>query len=350
MRGLRRDGTGEDGAVAVIVAILMVALLMVGAVVVDLGAMYAKRRMLQNGADAAARAVAADCAKSQCGNYNSTGATYTVANEAAVTSADAGAPDTLVECGASLASLAANSCSAASSFVRVTANKTMTNKLARVVGIETSDVGARATVQWGAAAGLQSELPLTISMCEWKTATSNGTSFNAPPFPPYPSVKTLYFHDTTQAAGNSCPAGPSGGDNPIKGGFGWLKVNEDCVATTEAGSVWYDDKTGRPAPSSCEAADFQAMLGKIIHLPIYDGTNGLTGSNGKYHIAGYAAFYMTGFSINGQYKAKSLVTNQFPCNGPTSCIEGFFTKDFSPSPGTIGTGPNMGVTVTKMVD
>jgi len=51
---LRRD----DGAVAVITALLMVALLGFAAVSVDVGANYAERRQLQNGADAAALAVA----------------------------------------------------------------------------------------------------------------------------------------------------------------------------------------------------------------------------------------------------------------------------------------------------
>jgi Flp pilus assembly protein TadG len=57
MQRLRRD----DGAVAVLVAVCMVALLAVGAFVLDVGRIYAERRQLQNGADAATLAVVMDC-------------------------------------------------------------------------------------------------------------------------------------------------------------------------------------------------------------------------------------------------------------------------------------------------
>ena len=45
---------------------MLVVLLGVGALVIDVGALYAERRQLQNGADAAALAVAADCAEGDC--------------------------------------------------------------------------------------------------------------------------------------------------------------------------------------------------------------------------------------------------------------------------------------------
>jgi len=59
----RLRSTGEDGAVAILVGIMTVVLFGMGALVIDIGAMYAERRQLQNGADAAALAVALECAK-----------------------------------------------------------------------------------------------------------------------------------------------------------------------------------------------------------------------------------------------------------------------------------------------
>ena len=46
---------------------MLVVLIGVGALVIDSGALYAERRQLQNGADAAALAVAQDCADGHCG-------------------------------------------------------------------------------------------------------------------------------------------------------------------------------------------------------------------------------------------------------------------------------------------
>jgi Flp pilus assembly protein TadG len=53
----------EKGAVAIIVAVLMVAVLGCAAIAVDVGAMYAEKAQIQNGADATALAIAGDCAK-----------------------------------------------------------------------------------------------------------------------------------------------------------------------------------------------------------------------------------------------------------------------------------------------
>lgn len=60
MRGL----TGEHGNVTIIVALMLTVLLGAGAIVVDAGAMYLQADKLQAGADAAALAIAQECASS----------------------------------------------------------------------------------------------------------------------------------------------------------------------------------------------------------------------------------------------------------------------------------------------
>jgi hypothetical protein len=69
----------------------------------------------------------------------------------------------------------------------------------------------------------------------------------------------------------------------------------------------------------------QAMWGQIVYIPIFDNTNGLTGNNGQYRLAGYSAFFLAGYNITGQYKQKDVTTNQFPCTGSNTCISGWFT-------------------------
>jgi Flp pilus assembly protein TadG len=58
------------------VAIMIVVLLGMGAIVVDFGQLYVERRELQNGADAAALAVAQDCAGGDCRDETATARTY----------------------------------------------------------------------------------------------------------------------------------------------------------------------------------------------------------------------------------------------------------------------------------
>src|SRR4051794_20383964 len=69
----------DRGAVALMVAIVMpVLLLVLGGVVVDVGSWYSMRAQTQNGADAAAQAVAISCAKGSCNTPVAT--TYATSN------------------------------------------------------------------------------------------------------------------------------------------------------------------------------------------------------------------------------------------------------------------------------
>src|ERR1035438_6105259 len=67
-RSLRLLGRDERGAIGVLVAVLLGAgvLTGMGALVVDVGQLYQERAELQNGADAAALAVAKSCATGTC--------------------------------------------------------------------------------------------------------------------------------------------------------------------------------------------------------------------------------------------------------------------------------------------
>ncbi|MEO5975240.1 MAG: pilus assembly protein TadG-related protein [Ilumatobacteraceae bacterium] len=56
----------DRGAILVWFAAFVIVLLGSGALVIDMGSLWSERRQLQNGADAAALAVALDCAKTAC--------------------------------------------------------------------------------------------------------------------------------------------------------------------------------------------------------------------------------------------------------------------------------------------
>ncbi len=110
LRLLRRD---ERGVVAVIVGLLIgTVLLGLGALVIDVGQLYQERAQLQNGADAAALAVAKSCILGTCTTSTALSTAQTYANENAADGAAGvgtvcGYADTLTACGASTGAMTA---------------------------------------------------------------------------------------------------------------------------------------------------------------------------------------------------------------------------------------------------
>jgi hypothetical protein len=221
-----------------------------------------------------------------------------------------------------------------------------------VGGYSGTNVGACSRVAWGGPSGA-STIPLTISKCEFDYYVGDPPTYGPPP--PYPSITAvpwpyaglehvITFHNT---AGNvaSCAPGPAGSDDPISGGFGWLQ-STNCDVTTDIAN-WFDASPGTSPGSDCKASDFAKAYGQLVHIPIYDGTNGLSGANGEYHMEGYAAFVLTGYRFASAGQKKSLITGSLPCTPPSQCISGFFTQDPDPTGGPIG-GPPMGVIVIQM--
>jgi Flp pilus assembly protein TadG len=366
----------DDGAVALLVAILFGGGVLLGmaALVIDVGALYGERRQLQNSADAAALSLAQDCAARSAACTTSPGNVSGIVNSndsADGTSAVAGVCVTAGGVSTGLCSSASSTLAdclplpaGAQNYVEVrTRTRTASGgTLLPPVFAETlaggysgTAVGACSRVAWGGASGASSAIPLTVSNCEFQHYVGNPpTNFAPPPpYPPWPAATwehTIWFHDTTNALAGSCPAGPAGSDDPISGGFGWLQSTSCEVTSTVAN--WFDASPGTSPGSDCRAAEFAASYGQLVDIPIYDGTNGLNGANGKYHIKGYAAFVLTGYYLGGSYKKKSLITGDYPCGrtpttGDERCISGFFTQDLTPTSGVIG-GTDMGVTVIQM--
>jgi hypothetical protein len=351
----RRD---DDGAIAVIVGVMIITLLAFGAIVVDLGSAYQERRVLQNGADAAALAIARDCGTTGCADFTTT------AQSLADDNADDAATNIEEICGSGTGMTACAdppAIPAGANYVRV---KTKTedadggDKLhfgfARVLGVSDTTVHAHAIAVWGGPSSLTSSLPVTVSDCEFKAYTLDGTVL-APPPPylaaaPYPTLpfleKTIYFHDTTGA--NPCAESEGGSGYDLPGGFGWLATSSGCLATSTTGN-WFADSTGRPPPNSCTWQLMAQEWKQVVAVPVFTQTNNLNGANGSYLVEKFAAFYLTGYSIAGQYKEKSVVTNTYPCSGQASCISGYFIDDSSLFTGTVG-GASSGVTVVNLFE
>ncbi len=339
MRGLRDD----SGAVTVLVALLMpVVLLGLGAIVIDAGALYAERRQLQNGADAAALALAKE--------YAST-ASATCVPGAGVGTADPYADQNSNDIFGSVTE--AIECPAPNEVRVTTATRSgeggsMRPFLAQFLGAGDTTVRAVAAAAWGPPSGLTSALPLTISECEYNAATSGGLAVG----PPFDAAleEVLHFHnDKTHESG--CPTSASGSDAP--GGFGWI-LSSTCQATTSSATPVYDADPGLSIPSGCTSSYLASLIGTVVSIPVFSSTNGLTGSNLDYNMnGGYVGFYLTGYRLSGNPAFVRNSPSLHPsrrCTGEQRCIYGYFTTDPTPGSGVIGTGPFMGVNVVQMTE
>ena len=285
----------ERGAAAVLIALVLVPLLGFAAIAVDIGSLYADRAKLQISADAAALAVAADCARGACGNMLATARTMILAND----------PD-----GNSAQPVLSNS----PLSVTVSGSTPQQHWFAPVLGHDSTAVSATATVGWGGPSGGTAVLPLTFSWCSFYAQTHGGL----------PSGTTTQIISLSKSADTASQCtGPSG--NVVPGGFAFLITPANlCTAASAIGSLM-NSSTGDTPPNGCTAADFASYIGKTVLLPIFDQFGG-TGSGGWYRVYGYAAFQLTGYQFTGQYSYGGNKVCGPTSNGNDRCITGYFTR------------------------
>ena len=347
-----------------LVAVITVPVLFgLGALVVDVGSLYAEKRQLQNGADAAAYAVAASCVRSatdclsarstaqSSANNNADDATSTVDE---VCGSVGPASSVLNTCGATrcpqnpAATLPPNG----TTFVRVTTSTrtasgatVMPPLLSGALGFTGSRVCAEATVSWGAPAGVTT-VPLAFNQCEFARLVPTGV-----PADPGAGSAQVLFHDG--ASTDVCSAGRNASDTP--GSFGFLDPGSSgaCAATVVNGQV--STSTGNAVPLACKdtfnhglqtAADPNRIANTTVLIPIFSSASG-NGSNAVYTISGYAAFFVTGWSFPGQNYYPEKPAAQ-PCTGSQTCIVGYFQR-YVALDAPLGTGLAVyGLAVTKL--
>jgi len=344
MRTLRpRARAGDRGGVVTLVAIVLGTgvLMGAGALAVDVGQLHAERDQLQSGADGAAVAVAQNCVlkPNTCASQQSVATTYAGLNANDGTSAASvcGTMSGLPACGAGVSNLGACIGTAPSTpyaEVRTSTRRTDGGTLlppsfaGALLGEEyhgaTVHACARAVYFYPSTAH---GLAITLSTCEWNKLALN-------------TEAVIYIHGTNKG---DCPTSNSGWDKP--GGFGYLDDDANCEATITLGFANADPGSG--ATNECKAAFLQAWTSrKVVYLPVYDYVTG-TGTNSKYHIAGFSAFVLTGYRISGSDEQKSWLTNTVPCKGNDRCLSGYFVSGLLPS--ASGSGGTFGAKVVKLV-
>jgi Flp pilus assembly protein TadG len=258
---LKRD---EHGAVAVLVALAMAALLAAAALAYDIGSLLSERAQLQNGADAGAIAIAQTCAT----GTGATGCTAPTPKAQAFADANTNAGSATVR-----------SVTVTGSSARVVLEKSMPLSFAATFGIASKTVSAAATASWGSPVRGPAVLPLTFASCSF-TAQPVGTA------------EDLIAHQIGDTGTSQCTSSTTG--QILPGGFGWLDESATCSITATAGtSMTASSNTGVSASQAC-AALLPTLLGQTVLLPVYDSTTG-QGTTGTYHLAGWAEFQLLGW-------------------------------------------------------
>jgi len=363
--------TQEEGATLVFVAVVLVALLALTAFAVDFGRMWEERRQLQNGADAAALAVAEDCARDLCdGLYDE----YAIAD----LYADDNARDGFAEAWMVELDLDAQTVTVHNRTEDPGGDNHFDMLFAGIVGFDGFTIGAQATVAWGGLASEVATIPIIISDCEFTRphgyggaggvfdatdgsllATTHlfvdpktrlpyespypgwwaaGPQESTPEYPyadldgiagldwdlnedgeadAYPQPTVLTFHDGGGTEECNAQAGQdTDADGSLPGGFGWLDVAGagPCEAVIVAG--WVDGDPGASPSTGCDSDMLRALLFTDgVNIPYFSDVDGVQGggASGEFEVAGYGGFHVVGYNFGGQFRDHRLPLMSDPC-------------------------------------
>ena len=313
-----RSGDLETGAVTVLTAVLTVVLLLMVAMVVDTGLLYAEKAQLQSGADAAALA-AANCSsqKPAC----SASAAQTLAGGLVNQNSNDNASN-LTGLDFSVAGQVTSTTSTLSD-----GNSFLTMPFAGITGQSQAKLTATATATWGSISAGTAVLPFTFGACQVDLGATD---------------TAILLHSDSKV--KKCGAwNPSSGLNG-PGGFGYLSPDANCQVTVSVYGVAPSD-SGNSMPNGCDGV-LDANLGKTVLLPIFSA---YISKPKSYQIAGWGAFVLTGYNLpaNKPNKSAGIWTG-----GNGTGLEGHFVKVLTYEEGfTYGAPPdkfgNANVHLTK---
>lgn len=340
MRRLNELQERERGAISVILALVLVALLGFTAIAVDVGMLYSEKAQLQNGADAAALLVAQKCAKntsdSDCSATSALASSYANAN---ANDSLSNIKSTLLDKTNRTVTLTAGAQEAGNAPNKVSLF------FARALGISVTEVYAQSTVTWGSPMAGRTAFPLAFSVCQVKDSIGG-------------ALQLLQDHGVNQNA--DCLYGPSGA--AVEGGFGWLVQDTGvCGGTIDIALNEGGSDPGNNAPNNCSATlqkwvdEITAGRDVIVLLPVYTSVTG-TGNGAVYHLISFAAFKVKGWKFTGNGGAPLTFQNtagsvgeSLVCDGNCRGIIGSFVKYTSLADGyTLGPVDAFGATIVRL--
>lgn len=381
MRRLMHRRDQERGAIALIVAVLVSALVLTGvaALTIDAGSLYAERRVLQNGADAASLALAQICAN----NINDpmcaeTSELKNYLQGLAVDNASVDRPPSIDDvCGGGLAAEKFGACDSGAAltdcpsvstlpanWVQVKTRFLVPSVFAGLGGAAAykGTVQACARAAWGQLSTAVNTMPMVLNVCGWNAATASGTRFGptnpsppprtstsvaAPPMPTAYSDFAIQFYTHTRAgeSATTCGARTDGG-RYYPGGFGWVGTtdNAHCSAsfTYDKGLWVMGGSNGAATPSGCRNESLLKFVGTTVYIPIVTAVSGT-----NYTIDGLAAFYVAGYrgAAVAQPNDFNGYSGGLSVSPPNEGIWGWFTAPIAMVGSAGGSGTPRGVHV-----
>jgi Flp pilus assembly protein TadG len=342
---------GEDGTVAVMVAMMLVVFLGIGALVVDAGNLYWERRQLQNAADAAAFSAAQELAPG-----GSEGAALVFAQEYANANNSRGAfvrPTEFVTTPTSVSVTARTG--------DIGAEGELQSFLAGVLGVDTYATSARATVDWDQNVGSGITIPIALCVENWNFHTNNGSVLPSGP-PPHIIRFASGPHANIEDQDCGNPGVP--GNNTYPGGFGFLNRNDDCMAVSFEEGLFPGTTGNNPIDntSSCSVAELYALLQSVIDngqevlIPIFYDWQG-AGNNGEFKVIGYGGFLLQGYDFRsaaeGNPHDRSYGMHPSECQGAgaPNCLKGYYTRFVAlGGEASTGSGPGFGATLLRLIE
>jgi hypothetical protein len=286
MRRLRRD----EGIVLILVAGLLVVLLGMAGLAVDLGSLYSERRQLRNGADAAALAIAEDCARHP-GSCTKPAAEATAQLYADANSDDgaSGVQVALLESGRVRVVTSAFDGKAGAPGVRV--------PLMSLFGFRRVDVTAAATAVFGYPVS-GTTMPLIINETEYRQTTLDD--------------------------------------------FAWLDGGSGCRMTLTAGN-WPRGSTGGGPECTAEYLRDNVWNHDLL-IALYSQVD----EQPRYRVAGFAYFRVTGYILSTTDPSYTRPVGFLCQTGAPVCLQGYFLER-TVSTGDRG-GADFGVVLVKLVE
>ena len=325
----------ESGATAVLLTIAIIPLIGIVALVIDVGLMQWEVRQLQNGADAAALAIAQECAD---GNP----CRGAIADAMAVQYAGANTNDGNAAAQVEFDVVGPNTVTVTTSTLDDSGLPRLAYIFAPILGFDFGSFERSATALWGSLSLEDSlSLPITISECEWVNATNGGLNFGSA----YPYV----FEIKANPGVNECTM-PNSPAQYYPGGWGWLDPTGDgCEAIISLFDVPGQTGSGPPSPD-CNANRFNypSLLGNTFNIPIHvnDGTTG-QGAGATYDMLAFGAFTVTSYKLSGNIQGGPQTC---PGTGQNQrCLIGYFVDRVEIGGSVDPDLPELGVTAVQLI-
>ncbi|TKJ20646.1 pilus assembly protein TadG-related protein [Blastococcus sp. CCUG 61487] len=263
-RSWRERARDERGAVGVMVALMMVPLLGCAAIAIDVSALRSEQQQLRNGADAAALAIATDCAWNDCGDTAATAGSLVTRNSGQV-GATLATPSVAVDL--------------PGKAVSVTARAAQRHWFAPVLGHDSSTVSATSTAAWGGISRATADMPVAISRCHYEKLARG-------------AAITLYPGE----------AGVCGTGSSAVPALIWLNTGTTAckVSNVAVGATLsrYVPTSRTDMPTACRPSGMSFplsnMVGKQVHIPVFDQATATSAPT----VYGFVAFDVDDVKVN----------------------------------------------------